>query len=261
MKLNKFTEEVHQNAVEHGWWDEERSFGDIISLCHSELSEALEEFRAKRGMVWYTCTAGNGGGQPCNPDKWLDCKNEADCTYRSDKPEGIAVELADCVIRILDWFGKEELDTDALILQARTTIMCDVPCRVYAASLGDCIARWHLLLSLAYSCWCRASGSHAAALRMARCVAEIAEWAEAKGVDLEGILDIKHAYNKTRPYRHGGKALRCPETFFERENDGKSPKRPIKGVVVYVHPQGRYHTVEFDLLGGKVRESFMGVDD
>ena len=41
----------------------------------------------------------------------------------------------------------------------------------------------------------------------ARCVAEIAEWAEAKGVDLEGILDIKHAYNKTRPYRHGGKAL------------------------------------------------------
>lgn len=117
------------------------------------------------------------------------------------------MELADCVIRILDWFGKEELDTDALILQARTTIMCDVPCRVYAASLGDCIARWHLLLSLAYSCWCRASGSHAAALRMARCVAEIAEWAEAKGVDLEGILDIKHAYNKTRPYRHGGKAL------------------------------------------------------
>lgn len=53
MKLNKFTEEVHQNAVEHGWWDEERSFGDIISLCHSELSEALEEFpgQARHGLV------------------------------------------------------------------------------------------------------------------------------------------------------------------------------------------------------------------
>ena len=41
MKMNKFAAEVHQNAVEHGWWDEERSFGEIIALCHSELSEAL----------------------------------------------------------------------------------------------------------------------------------------------------------------------------------------------------------------------------
>lgn len=126
---------------------------------------------------------------------------------KGEKPEGIAVELADCIIRVLDYFGKEEFDTDALLLQARTTIMCDVPCRVYDASLGDCIARWHLLLSLAYSCWCRASGDYAAALRMARCVCEIQEWAEENGVDMEMALDIKHAYNKTRPYRHGGKAL------------------------------------------------------
>ena len=28
--LNKLRDEIHQNAVEHGWWDEERSFGDII---------------------------------------------------------------------------------------------------------------------------------------------------------------------------------------------------------------------------------------
>lgn len=31
--------------------------------------------------------------------------------------------------------------------------------------------------------------------------------------------------------------------------------------VVYIHPQGRYHTVEFELPGGKVRESFLGVGD
>lgn len=30
-------------------------------------------------------------------------------------PEGIAVEMADCIIRILDWAGKEGLDMDAII--------------------------------------------------------------------------------------------------------------------------------------------------
>ncbi len=205
MDMTNFSQEVHKNAVEHGWWDEERSFGEIIALCHSELSEALEELRAGRPMVWQHC---QNCDEPCMRDGCGDWNNgmcEIDALGR--KPEGIAVELADCIIRILDWFGKEKLDTGALILQARTTIMCDVPCLVHAASLGDCIARWHLLLSLAYSCWCRAAGFHAAALRMARCVAEIMEWAEMEGLDLESILDIKHAYNKTRPYRHGGKAL------------------------------------------------------
>lgn len=28
--LNEWAQDIHQNAVEHGWWDEPRSFGDII---------------------------------------------------------------------------------------------------------------------------------------------------------------------------------------------------------------------------------------
>lgn len=107
----------------------------------------------------------------------------------------------------LDQYDGIARDVDALMQEAMKAVMCDVPGHIYAATLGDCISRWHLLLSLAYSCWCRASGSYASALRMARCVCEIQEWAEENGVDMEMALDIKHAYNKTRPYRHGGKAL------------------------------------------------------
>lgn len=62
----------------------------------------------------------------------------------------------------------------------------------------------------------------------------------------------------------GDKVTRTPVTFgnySECEEDGKNVKRKntAKGVVVYIHPKGRYHTVEFKLWGGTVRESFDGV--
>lgn len=86
--FNELAKEIYQNAIEHGWWDEPRRFGEIVALCHSELSEALEEYRARRPMVY----ADDQG-----------------------KPEGIAVEMADCIIRILDWAGHAGVDMDAIV--------------------------------------------------------------------------------------------------------------------------------------------------
>lgn len=203
MKMNKFAAEVHQNAVEHGWWDEERSFGEIIALCHSELSEALEEYRAKRPMVYFVVEMDDGKGGTYLAIR-EDIISEED--FAGEKPEGIAVELADCIIRILDWYGKEGLDTDALLLEAGIITMCDLPTPLYG-SFGDFIALLHNLLSMAYACWCNASGISASALRLAKCIREIMAWAKENGVDMEMVLDMKHEYNKGRPYRHGGKAL------------------------------------------------------
>ena len=88
--LYKLAKEIHENAVAHGRWDEPRNLLEIVALCHSELSEAVEEYRAGRPMVW------------ANED---------------GKPEGIATEMADCLIRILDWFGHEGLDADEIVRQ------------------------------------------------------------------------------------------------------------------------------------------------
>lgn len=44
--INQLRDEIHDTAKAKGWWDDPREFGTLIALCHSELSEALEEARA-----------------------------------------------------------------------------------------------------------------------------------------------------------------------------------------------------------------------
>lgn len=85
--INEVARQIHENAKAHGWWDEERHFGEIVALCHSELSEALEAYRKGEPMYW-----SNHG-----------------------KPDGIAVEMIDCVIRIFDYLAEEEVDIEALM--------------------------------------------------------------------------------------------------------------------------------------------------
>ncbi len=130
--INKLAKEVHRNAVEHGWWEEERSFGDIIALCHSELSEALEEHRngRKPNDTYYKCSA----GQTYDDCPLRDGDSVVCCDCGPTKPEGTPSEMADVIIRILDYCGKE-------------------------------------------------------------------------GIDIDEAIHIKHEYNKSRPYRHGGKVI------------------------------------------------------
>lgn len=92
MKISEAVQAAYLNAKEHGWHDTERSIGDLICLMHSELSEALEEHRNGKlpDEVYY------------NAEK-------------TDKPEGIPVELADCVIRIFDFCGLHEIDLESAI--------------------------------------------------------------------------------------------------------------------------------------------------
>lgn len=90
--ISELQKEVHQNAVNHGWWNEEQPFGTLIALCHSELSEALEETRNGRSM------------------------NE---TYISEsgKLDGVPSELADVVIRIMDMCEHYGIDLESAIVQ------------------------------------------------------------------------------------------------------------------------------------------------
>jgi len=70
---------AHQIAVDKGWWQEgkeNRSLGNQFSNFHSEISEAWEEIRNNRKLD--------------------------EIYFEGEKPCGVAVELADTLIRIFD---------------------------------------------------------------------------------------------------------------------------------------------------------------
>jgi NTP pyrophosphatase (non-canonical NTP hydrolase) len=92
MTIADLIRESHATAVEHGWWEKDRPFSEGIALMHSELSEALEEWRKSGMAVGFLLYDGE-----THAPFYSDPKN---------KPEGIAVELADVLIRIGDWCGK-----------------------------------------------------------------------------------------------------------------------------------------------------------
>jgi NTP pyrophosphatase (non-canonical NTP hydrolase) len=78
--LIEMQKKIHQNAVDHGWWDGVRTIPELLVLLHSEVSEALE-------------------------------------AYRNNDREHYREELADIAIRLLDTAEGQGIDLTAEIIR------------------------------------------------------------------------------------------------------------------------------------------------
>ena len=115
MTVNEFAKAIHENAVAHGWYDTPVDFPTVAVMVHAEISEAVEEWREGNPLVYGTCALAADG-----------CKFSGVCDRVGEpggvgvdgpcKPEGIAVELADVILRTLDLMAALGVDVDAVVM-------------------------------------------------------------------------------------------------------------------------------------------------
>ena len=210
MNLNKFAKEVHQNAVDHGFWEDERDITETIALIHSEFSEALEEYRANRPMIWFECKEiEHSTPKVCAPKDeydYLVFDQKGTCPHRGKKPEGIAVELIDGCIRILDLFGKNgRVCSSSTIAELINRIRANNPKLNEDTPLPTLVCALHSLTARAGDRCYAVTNKDAALAPLEAALGLVFFWTSENGVDPEALMVQKHEFNKSRPYKHGKK--------------------------------------------------------
>ncbi len=107
--LNELRDQATAIAEANGFKD--ATVGEDIALMHSELSEALEDFRSGKSPTdtWYQDR--NGCETIHQRERTLTVgENE----LRLNKPCGIPSEMADVIIRVLHFCGKHRIDIGAI---------------------------------------------------------------------------------------------------------------------------------------------------
>lgn len=155
MNLVELQSKIHAQNVEMGWWDNPRPFSTFVCLFHSELSEAMEGDR--KGLM----------------DDHL------------PQYPMFQVELADFVIRCLDWLGSRGANEYGQTCEAR----------VDGVDACMAIAKLHKAVS---NCIDQNGNEEGAEFVLSAVVEYCFEYASHNCFDLHKIILEKVEYNKIR---------------------------------------------------------------
>lgn len=191
INLNKLRDEAYQNAVEHGWHDEDLSTEHFLCLVISELMEAVQaERKGKRSDV-AKFNEWQGNNIPFSEETRVRRFQEDFEAYIKDSVED---ELADVCIRIFDLAGlrKTNFSDIQFSFNHRKEYIQERSKKTFTEWCYDVvqtISRYRNKYPIAYL--------FIGILEEISCMSKI------KGFDLLWHIEMKMKYNRTRPRMHG----------------------------------------------------------
>jgi NTP pyrophosphatase (non-canonical NTP hydrolase) len=181
--IKEMEAEVEEYCRTMGWYDQEVPFAVALALLHEEVAEAGHAWR-DHGLADATYADHpevNPSGVACDVIV---------------KPEGVGSEFADVLIRMLDDSVRFHFDLEGSLDPDPEVYALDDEFLVNINALHGLISR---VTWATETCYEDAEGAFAGVLSFLR------QMCKQYGIDLMAEYERKMQYNKTRPYRHGGK--------------------------------------------------------
>lgn len=122
--IHELQSRIFMLAIGKGWWPlkenhpaikeidyDKANIPEKFALMHEEISEALRDYRDnyKPGEIYYE----DGEGKRYSYEEYQTLQLSSEHNF---KPCGISIELADCIIRILDFAAAYNIDMESRIL-------------------------------------------------------------------------------------------------------------------------------------------------
>lgn len=169
-----------------GWREDKIPFFDAMALLHTEIAEASDAWRR-----W-----GLADGTPLRDTGSMRI-------YGAIKPEGVGSEFADVLIRLLDDCDQFDVALQAAIDRNPGQFGINESFLTNMNTLHTMVAKASAVAEFA---WDEADPGTALAREFAAIYVFLGQLCRRYGIDLMTEYERKMAYNRTRPYKHGGKA-------------------------------------------------------
>jgi len=189
-QLNNLAKAIHQNAKDKGFWDSPRNTGELFMLIISEASEALEAHRKVRKADLKQFALPNNGN--VTDEQWFKI------SFENCIKDTTADEIADVVIRILDYCASQEIEIKPALL---STTLISLDSDNFGAALFQICGEIQRAgeYALTNDIWDSAKSKD----NIHSALALIIQLCEREEIDLLKHIELKMRYNATRERMHG----------------------------------------------------------